>query len=592
LRDYSFFPILRNRYFYGKLLTVRDFETEQRYAGVKRRLANRVAVGAGVLCGFGVTAGDDSTLIIESGMAFDYLGREIVLEEPLIRKLEMIEGHELLRDREDGYLCLRYDETNVEPVNAVGSESSDGRECNMTKEGYALTLTPEMPDLRALLSAQGKDNVNVIYSSDGLTLALYAPLAVCGGEEFTVSILVIKSDRTPPINFTVEGSNSFVDSAEGRVSLSYSQGQSDGECVTEIPFRLRAQNLGGVTSRLFADGAELNVGIGSHQYKNFITVDAEITVCATAAQLREHLNRTDSLDRRLRGREIPIYLAKLELVASSGSVFIRTVTNLPFGQKPEMREEKRGAGAGKPEFTATAAALEYWQKPDVRASVNESGDRVHLEFGIPVPENYDYKTSHGAVDIATPGGVKVNARYYSEEIPHGLGTGNVEVRLSVEFDDVEASDTAQIFGNSEVFRGKSVRVNPPWAETAAVVYPERGTMRIGLWLHDTVEGNSVRVHYYAEKPERDTKRLMENRKVSVSVMPEISRVGKREQTRFKAVVSGTDDKAVIWEVKDPDGGEIDPNGVYQAPETQGTYEVTARARSDNGAFASAFVIVE
>ena len=26
-----FFPLERNRYFYGKLLTVRDFEIEQRY---------------------------------------------------------------------------------------------------------------------------------------------------------------------------------------------------------------------------------------------------------------------------------------------------------------------------------------------------------------------------------------------------------------------------------------------------------------------------------------------------------------------------------------------------------------------------------
>ena len=27
----TFFPMERNRYFYGKLLTVRDFEIEQRY---------------------------------------------------------------------------------------------------------------------------------------------------------------------------------------------------------------------------------------------------------------------------------------------------------------------------------------------------------------------------------------------------------------------------------------------------------------------------------------------------------------------------------------------------------------------------------
>jgi hypothetical protein len=137
-----------------------------------------------------------------------------------------------------------------------------------------------------------------------------------------------------------------------------------------------------------------------------------------------------------------------------------------------------------------------------------------------------------------------------------------------------------------------MKLDPPWAETAVVVFPERGTMRIGLWLHDSVEGNFVRVHYYAEKPERDTKRLLENRKVSVAIVPEISRLSKREQLHFKAVVEGSDDKSVVWEVRDPDGGEIDSNGVYQAPETQGTYEITVRSTSDGAARASAFVIVE
>lgn len=592
MRDYSFFPIVRNRYFYGKLLTVRDFETEQKYAGVKRRLHNRVVVGSGVVCGFGVTAGDDSTLIIESGMALDCLGREIVLEEPLVRKIEMIDGHESLRERSNGYLCLGYDETDAEPVNAVGAQSPDGREFNMTREGYRLFLTPETPDFRTMLEARGKENINVIYSSEDLTLVLYAPSAICGGEEFTVSVLVVRNDRTLPVSFSLGGDNAFAETENGRITMSYTQSPEESGGVIEAQFRLKAQNLSKAAMQLFADGAELNVEFGDHKYKNFITVDAEITVCQTRAELSEHLRRTDSLERRLRGREAPIYLAKIGLVASSGRVFIRSVANLPFDQKPQERGGGPSQSAGKLEFTASASALEYWQKPDVRANVSEAGDRVHLEFGIPAPENFDYKTSHGTVDIATPGGIKVNARYFSEEIPHGLGVGNVEVRLSVEFESGDGTGNAQLFGNSEVFRGRSVKIDPPWAETAAIVYPERGTMRIGLWLHDTVEGNSVRVHYYAEKPERDTKHLIENRKVSVSIVPEISRLAKREQTRLKAVVSGSEDKAVIWEVKDADGGEIDPNGVYQAPETQGTYEVVARARADGEAAASAFVIVE
>ena len=95
-------PIERNRYFYGKLLTVRDFEIEQRYARQKSQLMNRLSLGAGVLCGLGVTASDDSTLLIESGIALDYQGRMVVLEEPILRKLQMIEGQEALHGQSTG----------------------------------------------------------------------------------------------------------------------------------------------------------------------------------------------------------------------------------------------------------------------------------------------------------------------------------------------------------------------------------------------------------------------------------------------------------------------------------------------------------
>lgn len=39
----NFFPFERNRYFYGKLLTVRDFEVEQRYHCSKRALLQPAA---------------------------------------------------------------------------------------------------------------------------------------------------------------------------------------------------------------------------------------------------------------------------------------------------------------------------------------------------------------------------------------------------------------------------------------------------------------------------------------------------------------------------------------------------------------------
>ena len=589
MKEISYFPMEKNRYFYGKLLTVRDFEAEQNYTSAKRRLINRVVHGAGVVCGLGVSRSDDATLLIGSGMALDYQGREIVVEEPLVRRVEMIEGHETLLGKETAYLCLDYDEKDIEPVKAVGSDTGANSQYNMIREGYRLYFSDQAPEYRSLLETAGRENVSVLYCANGLTLVFYAAAAACSGDEFTVGMLVVKNEKTPPVRFTLEGDSGIVESEDGRIRLSYGESPDEKRSVLETVFQLKAQSLSDVSAPLFPNGAELTVEMGGHTYKNILEINAEMTLCSNRAAYEDFLRKKDDLSSHLRGRGIPIYLAKVELISATERVFLGTVTSLPFGQRLSQSSAAHSAGKDRMEVTTSVETLEFWQKPDVRATYQQEQGTLHLAFGIPSPELYDYTTSHGVVDIALPGGIKVNGRYTSEEIPHGLGPGNVEVRLAVEF---ENDGEAHLFGNSEVFRSRNSPIAAPWLETAVVVYPACGTMRIGVWLHDNVEGNRIRVHYYAQKPERDTRRLLENRRASVSILPEIIRLGQREQMRFKATVQGSEDKSVLWSVKDAGGGAIDQNGIYQAPEAKGTYEIVAAARADETVTASAYVIVE
>lgn len=586
-----FFPIERNRYFYGKLLTVRDFEVEQRYNCTKRELLNRVLQGAGVVCGFGVSASDDSTLMIESGFALDYQGREIVLPETIFRKLQMLEGQETLMGKENAYLCLAYDETAIEPVNAVGNEVGERRQYNMTREGYRLFLTTEPPEYRGLLEAAGRENVSVLYSSDALTLALSAPSAVYAGGEFQVQILVVKNENTPPVAFTIEGESAFVDSENGRVLLSYHESREEQSQVYTADFWLKCRALSDVTSQLFPTGAELNLELGDHKYKNYLTVDTSIYLCRDQEHMEARRRSLDNLEHHLKGRDIPIYLAKLALLNSVGGVFISSVTNLPFHQTTRRDSMVAGQDGGEMTVTTSVRSLEYWQKPDVRAVYQAGEQSLHFDFGIPSPEQYDYAVAHGTVDLTMPGGIRVNSRVYSEEIAHGLGPGAVDIRLSVEFLSGENEQTL-LYGNSEVFKSKNINLTPPWVEAAAVVYPGRGTMRVGLWLHDTVDGNRIRVHYFAQKPERDTSRILSQHQVSVAVKPEFSRLARRETLQFHADVLGSEDKTVSWSIREENGGAIDRNGIYQAPELAGTYEIVAVSNADDTVTASAFVIVE
>jgi hypothetical protein len=360
--------------------------------------------------------------------------------------------------------------------------------------------------------------------------------------------------------------------------------------VTEVKFKYTVRDMADMAAQLFPSGVELNVEIGNRAYKNFLQPDIGVYVCGTPERYEEYVRINDSLDNHTSGGDLPIYLAKLELVSVSNRLFLGAVTDLPFGQ-----QLRRGGGhdggesAGTSEVTTSVKTLEYWQSPSVRAI--SDGDSLHLEFSLPKPENYDYRTSHGYVDVAMPGGIKVNSKYYSDEIAHGLGPGNVNVRLAIEFTGASGGQ-AMVFGNADVFRAKNSEVNPPWAETAAVIYPERGTMRIGVWTHDTVEGSSLRVHYFADKPDRDTRPLIDEPQLSVEITPEIVRAERRETLQLEASVRGGNDKAVIWSVKGDGCGSIDENGVYQAPESRGTYEVIARCRADESVAASAFIIVE
>jgi hypothetical protein len=76
-------PPERNKFFYGKLMGVHNFEMEQDYFNAKRRLLNRLVIGPGVVCGLGVdlVSLSDGRMGVQvlPGLAIDRCGREIVV---------------------------------------------------------------------------------------------------------------------------------------------------------------------------------------------------------------------------------------------------------------------------------------------------------------------------------------------------------------------------------------------------------------------------------------------------------------------------------------------------------------------------------
>lgn len=152
MRNLTYLPFIRNRYFYGKLLTAEDFSQEQQYGNDKRRMINRWLFGAGIVSGLEVIRVDDYSVSLEMGLALDNTGREIAVETPVIQKLSAIEGYEdatMEEGEETLYLCIRYAEEPVEPVQNVANRAVHTAEedtYNKVRESYALYLTDDEPE--------------------------------------------------------------------------------------------------------------------------------------------------------------------------------------------------------------------------------------------------------------------------------------------------------------------------------------------------------------------------------------------------------------------------------------------------------------
>jgi hypothetical protein len=139
----------RPRYFYGQLLDVRHFESEQEYFKKKAHMLNRLVSGFGVVCGLDVgVAGDDAGVVVAPGLALDKAGREIVVPvtskrvpiEPVPPPAseESTEGH----CDEWVHLVLCYEEhpAGPEPVLAGGCEPQTRCSPGVIKESYALEI--------------------------------------------------------------------------------------------------------------------------------------------------------------------------------------------------------------------------------------------------------------------------------------------------------------------------------------------------------------------------------------------------------------------------------------------------------------------
>ena len=122
----------RVRYFFGKLLSVDEFQEEQSYFLNRLRRHNRFLHGWGVVGGLDVSVSRDNEVVVSAGLAIDCAGNEIVVAEPVCIPLGAGKGTR--------YVAIRYKEQEVRPAPA-GTETEHSR-IREAAEVLALDVNP------------------------------------------------------------------------------------------------------------------------------------------------------------------------------------------------------------------------------------------------------------------------------------------------------------------------------------------------------------------------------------------------------------------------------------------------------------------
>lgn len=517
MKNPRFYPHERNRYFYGKLLTVRDFESEQRYVNDKRRMINRLLHGAGVVCGLQVVAVDDKTIAVETGMALDYAGREIVVASPVTQKLSMIDGFVSNDYAQNVYLCLEYDERGKEAVYSVAGSSTrpeESGEYNRIQESYRLFIREEGPDPAGFGFSYLYEDTCLLYNDEHLKIWQKCPRYVNPDSTFEITLLVEKTLQVSRVKVAYELNGTYITSIDGRrdCSISFIEPEMSNECTYEVKFPFRAAAEAGMADNLRVKQGHLHIEIGDKVVEPESDCDQVLQIIAEPIQERVLMEYQKlNLDEYLNKEDQAIYLARISLTQIGASYMIEKVEPVPFNEYAYNVSDLyklgvMGSGRDQVPFQTTASAylLEAGAQPRLDVRFRSDSNQFDFELGLPQPQMPSGSLTTGVAEIEMEANPKAGKSYFSDEIDHGLGLGPVYIVTALEESsadqDLQASKHHEqiFFGAYEVFQKSGFESTAPRMAIGSILYPERGTFRIGIRCQTTAAAR-VKIRWWAYK---------------------------------------------------------------------------------------------
>ena len=590
----KYFPFERNNYYFGKLLTAKDFEAEQRYLNDKRRFANRLLGGSGIVAGLGVVMADDTAVIVQAGSAFDAAGREVVVPETRVIKLSTVEGcNELTTDC--AYLGISYEEQSAEEVYAA-MDKSGAATFNKVRETYKLTLLDESLVTKVKSPMDDYITALTVYSDNEVVITQYVPRIVTRGTDIVARVVIQKiSSGTGEYSFgyTLETPGFTGNDGTSGVAVSASAVRLTYNESFELSYALTPKShiWGGDNVTVSATGFVIQKGDEIFSLNDTLEcqlkpVEQNIEEYFLSSYYQKSMDKTlvDEYDEKL-------WIAKISLFRQKDSVIIDKVYPAPFSQysyNTQQLMQLRALENYFPQAGSVAGQVKRSEENDLQIKNSQS-----------LPTELARQTACGVFDLGLGLGYSAKETIFSEEIMHGLGKGPVYVEVGVEYitsGNEGSADSSEIFlGDIRLFATEGKREDERIynVSTAVKVLPERGTFVVAVLPRETSGLISLRIRWFAMRLTEVSKQIrsVHNGDRYILVNPDTIVVPPKGTAHITPVFINMPTEACRFKMIDAEGGVVENNGLYTAPAKEGVYEIRIEAVSDPSIYTHAFAIV-
>ncbi|MBQ7708248.1 MAG: hypothetical protein IJT72_10795 [Lachnospiraceae bacterium] len=573
MNNNKLYPFERNRYYAGKMLTSADFQAEQTYFNNKRRFLNSVMYGAGIVCGLGVFSLDDLSILVESGVAIDGMGREIVIDSSVVKKLSAIDGFDNLRSS-DVSLCLSYEEKEVHTVYSVNQTNSDKNyEFNRIAEGYRLFLM-DKEDIPLSFEMESEFLVKgVLFEDSNFKVDFLMPATVCRGKQVKAVVRVTKlsmADVKLSYRSTLQIPAFNAPDGSHEIEIDIDNLLLEAGKSADYDFWMMTQDIPAPETNIILKSGSVSAA-----------ENGEAVMAPANFTIRVLLSNT--LPRDLVNTEIGKVNLEMKGIGSQGDYIRLADISLVRTDQAYIIEELTEASVKHYIMSPSQEMLreiymdffiknaDITQQAVVSAPVMSEQPKMKAEPQTP-------QIATGVLEIPLQENPRKGEIYYSGEIMHGLGKGNVYVDVGYEFinEDTTISSSAKstIFGNPELFDGEQRNVVN--AETAIRVLNDKGSFIVAAKLLENVDFLMLTYRWVAIKfPAGNDLELMEETGgKSISAVTPTVVLGTKESHFFGVEYHNMDAVSIAYELTEPNSGEITADGIYTAPNKEGVYEIS------------------